>query len=98
MVQLKNILKKFGLKKKNDPEFLIISGENDFLENYNKGFFLIPSSIIDNKKSPNRKFTFNKYRNGFHKINEDHYFEEMNFYVCKNLEELNLLYKFKKVK
>jgi hypothetical protein len=93
-----NLLNVVGLKKeKNQHQLLVVEGEYDFLENYNKGYFLVPLSIIDFKNSPNKRIAFNKYRNGYYKINEEYYFEEMSFYVCKNLNELNLLYKIKKV-
>lgn len=93
------LIKTVGLKKEKVQDKLsVIVGEKAFLENYNKGFFLIPLSIIDSKKSPNKKIAFNRYRNGYHKINEHYYFEEMSFYVCKNLSELSFLYKIKKVK
>lgn len=95
---LENLLETIGLKKeKSQHQLLVVAGENDFLENYNKGYFLIPLSIIDSKKIPNKKVAFNKFRNGYYKINEEYYFEEMSFYVCKDLSELNLLYKIKKV-
>ena len=38
----------------------------------------------------------NKYRDAYYKINEHYDFEEMSFYVCKNLSELSFLYKIKK--
>ena len=95
----KKIFKSVGFKKENIQEkILVVVGEEAFLENYNKGFFLVPLSIIDSKKSPNKKIAFNKYRNGYYKINEHYDFEEMSFYVCKNLNELGFLYKIKKVK
>lgn len=93
----KKIFKSVGFKKENIQEkILVVVGEEAFLENYNKGFFLVPLSIIDSKKTLNKKFAFNKYRDAYYKINEHYDFEEMSFYVCKNLSELSFLYKIKK--
>ena len=91
------LIKTVGLKKeKVQDKLLVVIGERAFLENYNKGFFLIPLSIIDSKKTLNKRFAFNKYRDAYYKINEHYDFEEMSFYVCKNLNELSFLYKIKK--